>query len=398
MMAVERKRSIGGVGVWLARLGFPPLFAAAAFLISMLLRRRAVYGITMPNIAALALLYLGLTWAFVSFSGRGERGGARAAALTADGLSLLVLSAQFGAPIFFGWAGTVMTAAGIMLGIGAMTPKPQQRFAQISPDIFPANITKTELKTILGSIIFPAALLETGDDGIERIVTANDPFAAILGRITDSLAGQKFADLISPDVEAHPVKFADAEWISQRTSRGRQTMFTLSPTVQVKEQAPAAAVSGGGIIDPDSSLFTPYYMNYKIEADIALCRRYKRLLSVAVLRTEYDEKNLVPPSDETRRTAFGALGRMLMTSLRKSDTAVRTGDEEVTIFLPETTQKGARTVVERMLESVRKIAQLEVPEIGTAHIAETTVTFFGDELNDLDQVLKDVESAKPRML
>lgn len=395
-MATARKKTNSGAGVWLYRLGMPPIFGAAAFLLVRVMRRYSFDVLPVQTLVSFALLYLGLLYAYVTFGKRGESAGVRASALVADGLTLLFLSGQMGAMPLFGWVGAGMIVLGIVFAASAMTPKQEQRFAQVNPNLFPEGLGRSEIKTIIGTIIFPAAFLEMSDDGVERIVAANEPFAAILGRVTDGLAGQKFADVFSPELESRTVKFADAEWVSHRTSKGRQTMFMLSPSLKEREPEHIGPADSA-VIDPESGLYSQYYMNFKVEADVARCRRYKRLMSVIVMRAEYDEKNLVTPSDSARKTAFVALGRMLMMSLRKDDTAVRTGDEEVTIFMPETSQKGARTVVERMLDNVRKIAALEVPEIGQAHIKETAVTFFGDELVDLAQVLKDVEQAKPRM-
>lgn len=394
--------SKGGASKWLDRLAWPPLLGVVVLGIVMLLNRGRSISIAhsdpMPIIVAFGLLYVGLIYAYPMLLKQGSRGASKAAVLVADGLSIVFLTWLFRAPTFIGWIGAVLMIGGVIFGLTHMTPKQPQRFAQISSGLLPSNIGKTEIKAIMSTIIFPAAFLEMNDEGEERIVAANDPFAAVLGRVADKLAGVKFADLIPPDVESQPVRFADAEWVAHRTAKGRQTMFMLSPSVSVKEPepAPAAFVGDGTLIDAETGLYTQFYMKYKCESDLALCRRYKRQFSVVVFFIDFSEKNLVSPSDDAKRSSFAAFGRLLMQELRRSDTPCRTGDGEVTVFLPETSQKGAKVAVERVFEMVKKAAHLEVPELAQASITETTITFFGDELASLDSVMNEVQHAKTR--
>lgn len=395
-MAANGER--GGLSAWLGRLAFPPVIGALLAGGTVLARSKGAFlGLPAPLLAAFVFLYIGMSFAYLSFMKQGMRDAARSVALMGAGLSCVFVSCEMGAHVVIGWAGALLVIAGVVFGLTHIAPKQTKRFAQTDRDLFPDTIGRSEVKAIMSTIIFPAAFLEVDDEGVERVVAGNDPFAAILGRATDKLAGVKFADLIPPDVEEMPVRFADAEWVSHRTSKGRQTMFMLSPTVSVKEPEPSPAqVSSGSLTDAETGLYTTAYMNSKCESDVALCRRYKRQMSVVVFKICFDEKNIVVPSDEVKAVSRAAFGRMLMKELRRSDTACRTGEDEVTVFLPETSQKGAKVVVSRALDMVKKISHLEVPELAQASIEEMTQTFFGDELASLSQVLKELEIAKKR--
>lgn len=393
----------GGAGaLWAERLLWPPVLAAVIGGACVLTRKGAFEpDLPTPVVALLVVIFAGASVAYLTLHKRGERGAAWAAAMLGDGAALVFVMGSFGLNVIVGWAGAAITVAGLFSAIAHLTPKPAKRFAQTSSDIFPDTLAKSEVKTIMQTMIFPAALLEVNaESGDEKIVAANDTFAAVLGRVADKLSGVKFADLIPPDIEDQPMKFADAEWTSHRTSRGKQTMFMLSPILKPAETEPLRDTSFGDcvITDAETGLYTSFYLKYKGESDVQLCRRYKRQMSVIVLHMDFEEKNLVTPSDDARKIAFMAFARMVLASVRKSDTPVRTAEEEITVLLPETPQKGAQIVVTRLLDNVRKLAKIEVPEVAGAHIREASFSFFGDELVGIDQLLKEVNSAKSRAM
>lgn len=395
-MSIKKKTGARG---WLARLAFPPVLAIAVYAaITFFTRTRPSFtGLQTPVAVGLGVLYVGLCAAYLSFGRQGASAPARASALVADGLMFLFVTGDLGASIAFAWGGVAMIGAGLVFALTHMAPKPKQRFAQISQDLFPASVSKADIKTVIDTIIFPAAFLQSDDSGVERVVAANDPLAAILGRVADKMAGVPFADVMPPEIEAHPVHFADADWGSHRTAKGRQTMFMLSPLLRPSEEKePERRAPSGANFDAETGLWSTDYMRLKCASDIALAKRYKRQLSVIVFQLDFSEKNLVSPSDDMKKASRAAFGRMLMAELRVSDTAVRTGEDEVTVFLPETSQKGAKTVATRVFDTVRKIAQLEVPEIAQVNVIESILTLFGDEITDLDQVLRDVERIKTK--
>lgn len=378
-------------------LTFPPTLLFVVLILMTMIRRRPptlMSPLPVPLAATVVFLYVGLTIAYMSFKKRGERAASISSTILADGLLLLFMSTEMGAPAPIAWGGMMIVLAGVAFTLAHLSPKPQQRFAQIPTDLLPDSFGKDEIKTIMSTIVFPAAFLQLDDEGTERIVAANDPFAAILGRVTDKLAGAKFADVISPDVEANPVEFADAEWISHRTSKGRQTMFMFSPMPAKKE--PERRVEGNGIIDPETGLFTSAYMSYKGEGDVQLCRRCKRSLTVVIFMLSFEEKNLVVPSDDARHAAYIAFSNMVASSIRAYDSAYAGGEGEVIVFYPDTSPQGAKSAVARLLSNAKKIAKIEVPEMASAQITDIAVNFFGDELVNLDQVMKDVYIARDR--
>jgi GGDEF domain-containing protein len=168
----------------------------------------------------------------------------------------------------------------------------------------------------------------------------------------------------------------------------------LSPAVKIPEAEPVTGECA--IVDAESGLYTPYYMKYKAESDVQACRRYKRRLAVILFQLEFESKNLIVPSDEAKKTAFTAFAQMTAISIRPCDAAYRVGEDEIAVFLPDTSQQGAKIVLTRLVNNMKKIGLVEVPELVAAHLTDATVNFFGEELSSLDQVMKELYLAKER--
>lgn len=384
------------------RAAFPAIFSGAVLAAAVLLRRRALVidGLPPAIIATLAVMFIGLCYSYVTFHKQGMSAAAWACALMADGIAILGAVFGIGAPAPFGWIGAGAAMLGVGIAATHMAPKPKKQFAAKFNDLLPETCGKREIRAVVSSIVVPAAFLQTDEEGVERLVAANDPFAAILGRVASTLGGLKFADLIPPDVEAHAMKFADAEWVSHRTTRGRQTMFLLTPTVQAKQDEPEDATPFGdtSIIDGATGLFTEYYMKYKGESDVQLCRRSKRNLSAVMFEMRFGEHGAIVPHDDARKKAFTMFASMVRMSVRACDSAFLFGEETVAVLLPDTSQQGARVVVTRMMDNAKKLAKMEVPEIASSTIRESTLSFFGDELSSFANIIKELEAAKSRRI
>ena len=395
LQQTQKTKPKNGRGKWLEMLAFPPAILAPVLFIALLTREAyEVAELSIPVLASFLFLYTGLSFAYLTLRKKGQRNAAWAAAILADALLFVFASSQMSASPAFGWTGVVLVILGMILAVSQLTPTPTARFAQQNPDLLPENIGKSEVKRFISAIAFPAAFLETNEEGEERVVAANDALAAILGRVAGKLDGVLFSDLIPSNLESRAFVFADAEWVPHRTTKGKQTMFMLSPAVKVVESE--AAASDDSIVDAESGLYTPYYMKYKAVSDVQSCRRYKRHLALLLFRLTFsgDEdtsgKNLVPPSDETKQTAFIAFARMVSMSIRTCDTAYRVGEHEIVLFLPDTSQQGAKVVLMRITDNMRKIAKVEVPELGAACLTEAAANFFGEEIVSLDQVMQEL--------
>lgn len=383
---------------WLDMLVFPPTILLPVLLIALLIRSRnpshTLDGLATSLIAAFVVAYFALSTAYMTLLKKGQKKAAWASALIADGILLLFVSAQFGAGGSFGWLGMFLLLGGLFLSISQLTPPQTARFAKNSPDLLPETIEKQDIKIFIASIPFPTAFLQKDEADIERVLTANEAFTTVTGRVGAKLDGTPFAEIIPPNMESRALVYADAEWVSHRTSKGKQTLFMLSPSVKVPEPQPLPTEYS--ILDVETGLYTLYYMKYKVESDAQACRRYKKRLAVVAFVLEFDGNTLIVPSDEAKQNAFAAFGQMISVSIRACDTAFRTNENEIVIFLPETSQSGAKNVSNRLIEHMRKLAKVECTELAMAKLTDTYVNFIGEEIVSLDQVMQELYIAMNR--
>jgi len=250
------------------------------------------------------------------------------------------------------------------------------------------------LRSLLSAMKFPTAFLEYDDNGIERVIAANEPLAAMLGKNAEKMIGADFSTLLPPHEENATFRYADAEWVQHRTTKGKQALFMLSPAVHAASENPIA--ESGGILDPETGLFTPQYMKYKANADVQACKRYNKRLAVVLFRLVFDAVEVVVPSEEAKRVAVAAFGQMLSISVRACDTAYRMKEDEMLLFLPETAQSGSHAATVRIGENMRKLASVECVELAAARLLDVSVHFIGDEIGSVDQVVQEAYVAMRR--
>jgi GGDEF domain-containing protein len=381
-------------GKWLRMLAFPPTILVPVIMAAMLTRGGssvAVADLSIPLLASQTFIYFALSFAYLTFHKNGQLNAAWSAAILADGLLLVLISAQTGAGTAFGWGGVALIALGLILATSQLGPSPVARFSKNLTDLMPETVGKPEIKLLVSAIAFPTAFLETDEGGDERIVAVNDAFAVTLGRSANKLEGVRFADIVPPGIKSRGLVFAGAEWISHRTTRGKQTLFMLSPAVKPPpKEEEGQASSEFAIVDTESGLYTPYYMKHKAESDVQTCRRYKRQLAVILFHVDFESKNIIPPSEEAKKAAFAAFARMVVASTRDCDSAYRVSENDVVVFLLDTSQQGAKIVLSRLLNNRKKVGNIQVPELGAAHITDAMLNFFGEELMSLDQVMNEL--------
>lgn len=370
------------------RLLFPPLLFLPLFLVAMLLRDPYRAGeITGPLTASLIAVYAALSIAYLTLNKKGLPKAANAAAAMANGVLLMFFSCGMGTGPVFGWAGLGLFLIGLVQGLRQLTPPPAARFAKTNQNILPPNIAPSDVRRILKAIVLPSAFLEFDDTGEERVMAVNEPFATALGKSADKLQGAAFDTLLPAHEDGTVFRFADLEWIPHRTTRGKQTLFMLAP-LQRSEQPPSIEMIDA--VDSETGLYSPNMMQYMAKRDVQGCRRYKRRLAVTLFRLSFDKGASVPPSEEVQKEAFAAFGRMLSVSVRACDSAYRTGDGEILLFMPEASQGGAQSVTSRLNDNMRKLASMECLELAAAKLQDATVNFFGEEIESVDQVVSEV--------
>jgi GGDEF domain-containing protein len=265
-------------------------------------------------------------------------------------------------------------------------PSAPARFTQVGADLLPESVTHQEVKKLLDAMNFPCAFLKIGEDGEERIISANEQLTNILGKKESQIREAPFSSIFPNNENSGLMKISNKEWTINRTTRGSQTLFMLIPVAKAKEQVSHGPTDA---IDHETGLFTPLFLKYRANADVEACRRYGRKLSVVLFRISFDEANIMP-TDNARKKAYADFGKMVSESLRACDSGYRMNEDEVLLYLPDTGQSGSKTVVGRIDYKARKLSKVESPALATATIKEVTVSYFGDEVVSVDQVMKDI--------
>jgi diguanylate cyclase (GGDEF)-like protein len=122
--------------------------------------------------------------------------------------------------------------------------------------------------------------------------------------------------------------------------------------VMLRLQAQMRAIEQSAVVDPLTGLYNQSYLAGALTREIKRCERYNLNLSCLMI----DVDNFKSINDTQGHLAgnevLRTLGRMLQTTLRGYDFAVRYGGDEFVIVLAQNNPAGARHVAERIREMV----------------------------------------------
>ncbi|MDR0616613.1 MAG: hypothetical protein LBG29_07385 [Synergistaceae bacterium] len=381
----EAGNKSGGGSFW-GMLAFPPFLMAPIIIIAILARGSRPSGPAyMPAIFALLISFTAMSVLFLTLWKNSQQKAANAVSLISCGVLLLFLSFSMGLGEFFGWGGTALTASGLVIVMSLLIAAPKKRFSMTENNLLPETVSPFEIKKLLDAMAFPSAFLKNGENGDEIVVAINEALASMLGKNNRQVMDKDFSSVLPGNYTASSFKFSGSEWVPNRTSRGHQTLFMLSPLLK----APKELSGPTDAIDHDTGLFTPLFLKYRANADVEACRRYRRKLSVILFRLSFDNMP-IKPSDAAIKRTFTKFGALVAASLRACDSGYRLREDEVLIFLPDTPQGGSQIVTSRILSATRKVARLECVELGQASIDNVTVNYFGEEATSVDQVMNDL--------
>ncbi|MDR3254649.1 MAG: hypothetical protein LBT31_03675 [Synergistaceae bacterium] len=379
----------------LDNLAFPPVLLVPVAILVMVVRdplASVSRNFSFPALLAMLITYIAMSVVFISLRRNNQQKAANSLSLLANGVLLLFLSFTMNLGEIFSWAGTGLIGWGVVILMSQVVTPPKTQFAHAGIELLPENISHIEVKKLLDAMAFPSAFLKRGEDGEDRVIALNDTLASVVGLGKNALQarGTLFSTLIPKSDGNVTFKFADAEWVPHRTTKGTQTLFMLTPVLKSSDtSAPTDA------IDQATGLFTPLFLKYRANADVEACRRYGRKLSVVLFRISFD-KAKIQPSEQAIKNAFTNFGKMVAASLRACDSGYRLREDEVLVYLPDTPQSGSKTVVNRVMDRVRKLSQVECVELATADIEEVTINYFGDEVSSVDNVMNDMYIAMGR--
>ncbi len=121
-------------------------------------------------------------------------------------------------------------------------------------------------------------------------------------------------------------------------------------------------------IDPLTRLLNKTSLQRQVAEDLARLDRYKRFACLALLDLDHlaglNEAHGVPIGD----LLLSALANMAYAFIRTTDLAGRYAGGQLLLYLPETREKGARILAERLLQQYRKTSE---------ELAGRAVTFCG---------------------
>lgn len=145
--------------------------------------------------------------------------------------------------------------------------------------------------------------------------------------------------------------------------------------------------------DPLTQAYNRHHFWQLASAEMARVKRYKRPLSVAMI----DADHFKAINDLHGHDVGDLVLRMIVDtchdSLRKQDVLARYGGEEFVVMLPETTQQGALTVMERVRERIESTAL----ELEGGQRVQITVSIglsaIGDPDEGIDTLLKRADEA-----
>ncbi|MDR1470983.1 MAG: hypothetical protein LBS75_00525 [Synergistaceae bacterium] len=372
-------------------LTFPPVAILPIVLLGMLFQGMNPIDSFPISLAATQLfIYAALTVANMTWMKKGKYKMAVSASLTANGLLIVFVSAELNTHVLFGWVGLLMLFIGVVALISQLSPPQAVSFPKRTSSILPPDMTKKDLKKLLSAIPFPSAMLKANDKGEDVVLEANEPLSAILGMRADDMTGRAFSSLVPNYQGVASFKYANAEWISHKSTGGRETLFILSPAVKLEKRENGGFEPkdmGGGIVDEGTGIYTKESMEHIAKYAVQECRRYNNRLTTLLLKLEFNGKSIVPPSDEAKGKAFRAFAGALSLLMRPCDSAFLTDNDcEVIVFMPDSSLDKTKTFVEQIHDSIRKLAAIECVELGLARLVDASVNAVGEDVLSADQM------------
>jgi len=104
--------------------------------------------------------------------------------------------------------------------------------------------------------------------------------------------------------------------------------------------------------DPLTGLLNRRALNVRMEEELARARRYRRPLAALVLDLDRFKQVNDRHGHVAGDAVLEACGRRLRAAVRASDTAARSGGDEMIVLLPETTAEEAEHAARRVLDSL----------------------------------------------
>jgi hypothetical protein len=238
----------------------------------------------------------------------------------------------------------------------------------------------------LDSLPIPFAIT----DGEGTILSVSDTLLQMTQQSREAALGDKITLLVPLDVES--VNLDGKEWkVIQSHMPDNKFYFQLEET-QSPLFSPIPLASGSSVesVDAETLLHSRAYAARCTDEEIYRIRRYKRWLSVALLRMVFHGKE--PPAKE--ENIFNAYGRFVGANIRETDTACLVAQRDIYILMPETQLEGARVAVSKLTDFVPHLQEQLEGFDGAAEVLDKTI-FFGPSVGELtfEEILEKLNNA-----
>ena len=366
---------------------FPPI-VSVPLILALFLAGNSVHAPSIPPAlwGATFAGYLLLCIAYIAFSRVKNQAAATAASLVAQGIVFSIFSLSLGSNPLLSWVGVAILLIGGMMGIHGFISPP----TITAEDILFSNKTSVgEIGKILEGLPLPALFTENTAEGKEQIVAGNREFAELVGLKKSALKG-KSADEVLPSMRDSkaPLVINGTKWLTHLTQQNKKTLLLLTPKSEASEgSSPQKIVMD--VIDSETGLYNSGFIKRKGAEELERSRRYKRKLSVCLVRLECDGEI----EEEERRRAYvlfaGATGNLI----RGCDSAFRMDPDNILIFLPDTPLSGARRLIERIISDVDTLSSIESLIPPQCVVRGGVTTYTGGERLEVEHILQEALDA-----
>lgn len=180
------------------------------------------------------------------------------------------------------------------------------------------------------------------------------------------------------------------------TAEDEQVIETLAAhaAVAIENARLFSEVQRLSITDQLTGLYNRRYFSQQLDAEFQRARRYQRPLSLIILDLDHFKQINDRYGHLAGDLVLQEIADLVNSEVRESDTVVRYGGEEFAIILPETGERQAARMAQRICESIRN--HLTVTDGGTAIRITASLgvgTVNGETIEDSGEFVRQTDQA-----
>ncbi|MDR2175943.1 MAG: hypothetical protein LBO82_08440 [Synergistaceae bacterium] len=329
----------------------------------------AIWGLT-------GLLFIILSVLYGIFIRRNFYKGLLPVQLVAQGLFLCPLSLQLGAQMFQ-WVGVTMAVCGTVVLV---------IFYYRSLMVFVSVLQSVETSPGFESLPIPFAI--TDEEGF--VLSISDTLLQMTNQVRQTALGEQITHLLP--INGESVNLDGKEWtIVQSHMPGDKCYFQLEEAQFLQPIAPPAKSDAPlEAVDAVTTLHNLAYAVHCTNEEIYRVRRYKRWLSVALLRMVFEGGYPF----EKEQEIFNAYARFVGANIRETDTACLVALRDIYVIMPETPLEGARVALGKLTDYTPHL-QEELRDFGGTIRVLDKPLFFGPSVGEIsfDDIMNRLSSA-----